>query len=342
MNAILFADRYHRNYHASDFFAVYSDYVMDQLQAIPGITINLSPVYLDEIDQRLDITRGTDIIFSNWGMPELTQAQVDHYFPNVKAIFYAGSSVKVFAEPYFAKGVRIFSAGEANAASAAEFTLAHILLANKSYLTAMTLYRGEQGYRQARDLVGKRPGNYQAIVGLLGVGRVGGKVAELLKPFDIQVMGYDPYLNPTRASALGITIADIEEIFSTCDTICCHLPSTAQTDTMLDYGLFSLMGPCATFINAALGDPVDETGLAKAMAEEPTRMAILDSLREEPVSSEHPLLALPNVFISPHIAGSFGGEVERMGELLVACCRDYTQGIASPHELTPDMLSIRC
>lgn len=342
MNAILLADRYHRNFHASDFFAVYSDYVMEQLQAIPGIDMNPVPLYLDEIDQRLSVAESAEIIFSNWGMPELSQAQVDRYFPNVKAIFYAGSSIKVFAEPYYARDVRIFSAGEANAASAAEFTLAHILLANKSYLNAMTLYRGPKGYAQARDLVGKRPGNHQALVGLLGVGRVGGRVAQLLKPFDIQVLGYDPYLNPNRASALDITIADIEEIFSTCDTICCHLPSTAQTENLLDYALFSSMGPCATFINAALGEPVDEAGLLRAMAEVPTRMAILDSVRSEPISEDDPLLTLPNVFISPHIAGSFGGEVERMGEMLVQCCRDYMQGIPSPHELTPDMLSIRC
>lgn len=342
MNAILLADRFHRNFHASDFFSVYSDYVMEQLQAIEGLEVNPAPVYYDELDRRLETARGAEIIFSNWGMPEMSQEEVDRYFPNVRAIFYAGSSVKVFAEPFFARQVRIFSAGEANAASAAEFTLAQILLANKSYLQAMRAYRGREGYAQGRDLAGMRPGNYQARVGLLGIGRVGSRVAQLLAPFDIVVLGCDPYLEPNRAQALGIAIADMEEIFATCDTICSHLPHTAQTERMLGYGLFSLMGPCATFINAALGEAVDEPGLVRAMREVPTRTAILDSVLTEPIAEDHPFLSLPNVFLSPHIAGSFGGEVERMGELLVQCCQDYFRGKESPHELKPDMLSIRC
>ena len=96
------------------------------------------------------LARNVEIIFSKWGMPEISRETIARYFPCLKAVFYAGGSIKRFAYPYFEQGVRIFATGEANAEPAAEFTLASILLANKGVYRASRLYRNAEGYRLAR------------------------------------------------------------------------------------------------------------------------------------------------------------------------------------------------
>lgn len=342
VRAVIFLDREHKNFDPVQFSHVYSDLVFEQLQEIPGLELETTPVYLDELPEKADLTRQAEIIFSKWGMPEISRKKVQEYFPQLKAIFYAGSSIHRFAHPFFDQGVRIFTAGEANATPAAEFTLANILLANKNAFRASRMYRDAAGYQQARHEVETRSGNYHAKVGLIGVGRVGSKVAELLKPFDVEVYAYDPYLTPLRAKELQVTITELEELFSECDVISSHLPSNAQTTRMLNYNLFSLMMPHATFINAALFEPVVEEDLVRALQEVPTRTAILDSISMETDPKNHIFLTMENVILTPHIAGSLGGELERMGELLVEACRDYLSGRPSRHEQSRDHLSVRC
>ena len=342
MRAVIFIDRFHPNHDDVQFTHVYSDLVLEKLQDMPGLELMPEPIYLDELQDKAALTRDVEIIFSKWGMPEISREMIAQYFPCLKAVFYAGSSIKRFAYPYFEQGVRIFAAGEANAEPAAEFTLASILLANQGVYRASRLYRNAEGYRLARREVEMRPGNYRAKVGLIGVGRVGSRVAELLKPFDLQVLAFDPYLSPCRAKELGVTITELEELFSDCNVISSHLPSNPQTSGMLNYALFSLMQPDATFINAALSEPVVEADLVRALQEVPTRTAVLDSIAAEKNPETDILLTMDNVFLTPHIAGSFGGELERMGEQLTEACADFLAGRQSRHELFKDYLSVRC
>lgn len=335
MYAALLADRAHPNYHAEDFFQVYSDYVLEKMADLPGIELLREPLYSDELLRKQDISRKIELAFSNWGMPELSTDDVKRYFPSIRAVFYAGGSVDPFCHPFYECGARIFAAGDANAQPAAEYTLANILLANKGLHTAFRSYRDPESYQKARVQTTGRTGNYQAKVGLIGVGRVGSRVAELLKRFDLHVYGYDPYLSPQRARELGIVIASLEEIFTRCDVVSSHLPENPQTKGIFGYNLFSLMPPDAVFINAAQSGSVDEDGLVRALCEVPERVAILDSTSPMPLPNGHRLLKMPNVFISPHIAGSFGGELERMGEMMIKACAEYLAGQESPHEMLP-------
>jgi len=336
MIAILLADKKNPWFHAHDFFRVYSDYVLEKLQELPGLELVPEPVYLDELDLKLDVTSNVEIIFSNWGMPSLRKEEIERYFPVLKAVFYAGSSVRMFCLPFFERNVRIFLAGEANAVPAAEYTLAQILLANKGFHQALRIYKDEAGYNDARAMISLKMGNYQAKAGLLGLGRVGSRVAELLKPFDIKVLAYDPYLTPQRARELGVIITGLDEIFSTCEVISSHLPDSAQVNDFLGYECFSLMMPGSTFVNSAQANGVREDDLIRALSEDPSRTAILDSTIIQPLPADHPFMHMSNVFLTPHTAGSFGGEVERMGETLVQACRSFLKGKSSRHEATKE------
>ncbi len=254
------------------------------------------------------------------------------YMPNVKAVFYAGGDMRAFAAPYDQMGARLFCTGHTNAVPTSEYTLAQILLATKGVQRSIRLYRNPASYYEARMETKQRSGNYQAMVGILGVGRVGSRVAELLKGFDVSVCGCDPFLTPTRAKELEITLMEKDELFRRCDVITCHLPEWSNLRGSVGYAEFSAMQPHATFINAAQTLPVDQEGLIRAFTEVPTRTAILDSTDPMPLFEGHPLLNMPNVLITPHIAGSFGGELERMGIDVVKMVYDYLSGCSSPYE----------
>lgn len=333
MYAILLADEAHPNFHANDFFRVYSDYILEQLCELPGIEMEMTPVFRSELPAKKEQLKRAKIIFSNWGMPEMALDEVKAYFPQIKAVFYAGGTVAPFGAPYFQLGARVFSAGEANAAAAAEYALAHILLATKNCLNGIRMYRDSAGYHQARAITTSKQGNYQSRVGLIGVGRVGGRLAQLLSPFDLNLFASDPYLQPMRARSLNVKMCELNELFATCDVISCHLTDTVDLTDMLGYEQFSQMMPGAVFINCSQGLHVNEDGLLRALREEPRRTAILDSTKVQPLPAGHPFYDMPNVFLTPHIAGSFGGELERMGQDIVEALTAYVNNKPTRHEV---------
>ena len=98
------------------------------------------------------------------------------------------------------------------------------------------------------------------------------------------------------------------------------------------------MKPYSTFINTGRGAQVVEADLARAMAEDETRTALLDVTWPEPMASDNPFFDLKNVINTPHIAGSQQLEVSRMGEYMLEAWRDYEAGTPSPHEVTAEML----
>ena len=336
MYAILLADANHRNYHVEDFFRVYSDYVLEQLQEM--VVLDPAPVYLHQFDEKRDLLKNVEIVFSNWGMPELSYEQVKRYLPNIKAVFYAGGNVRAFGAPFFQMGAKIYATSHTNAVPASEYALAQILLATKGIHRANRMYCDPLTYKQARKDVSSRSGNYQASVGILGVGRVGSKLAQLLRSFDLNIYGCDPYLSPQRAKELGVTLLEKEELFSTCDVITCHLPEWSNLRNTVGYAEFSAMQPHATFINVAQDLPVDQDALIRALSEVPTKTAILDTTNPMPLPGEHPLLHMPNVILTPHIAGSFGGELERMGVDVARACRAFIENRPSEHEVDRESL----
>ena len=182
------------------------------------------------------------------------------------------------------------------------------------------------------------PGNMNCKVGIIGAGAIGKLVIQLLKPFQLEVLVFDPFLPDEKAVELGVKKVSLETIFSECQTISNHLANNEQTKGMLHYGLFSLMKPNATFINTGRGAQVDENALIQAMIDEPDRTAVLDVTFPEPPVEGSPLLTLPNIFMTPHIAGSLGKEVARMGKYMAIECEKTLAGQPTQYEVTLKML----
>ncbi len=281
------------------------------------------------------IPEDTEIIFSTWGMPTLTEAQIAQHLPCLQCVFYAAGSVQAFARPFLARGVRIFSAWAANAVPVAEYTVAQIVLANKGFFAhARDMKANQTAPRSAAYL-----GNYGQSVGLVGCGMIGSLVAEMLKPYALGVYVYDPYLSPEKAAALGVSPCTLEELFERCAVVSNHLPNNAETRGMLTYAQFSRMRPYAAFLNTGRGAQVVEKDLVRVLRERPDLTAILDVTDPEPPVQGSPLYSLPNCILTPHIAGSLGNEVWRMSAYMADEFALYLSGAPTRYEVTEQMLA---
>ena len=267
----------------------------------------------DQLAARHDLA-DAEIIFSTWGMLPLTAEQISAYLPKLKAVFYGAGSVQYFARPFIESGIQVFSAWAANAVPVAEYTVAQIILANKGYFQRFHRLPGEPWNN--RSFGGYYTGNFGNKVGLVGVGMIGKLVASMLKVYNLGILAFDPFLSEEKAAELGVRKVSLETLFSECTVISNHLANNPQTVGMLNVRLFSLMKPNATFINTGRGAQVVEDDLIAALEAEPARVALLDVTMPEPPKPDSKFYTLPNVFLSPHIAGSLGDEVARMGDYM--------------------------
>jgi len=320
---------------------IQSVYSIETHNAIDEL-VDLDEKVYTKSDLRSLETTNTQIIFSTWGMPKLSEEEIRRYFPNLKIVFYAAGSVHHFATPFLNCGVRVVSAWAANAVPVAEFTFAQIILANKGYFLAQQIMK-EQGYNAARQLTDQHfNGTYGCTVGIIGAGMIGQKVIELLNICNLRVkiLVYDPFLNEDTATALGVTLCSLEELFEKSHVVSNHLANNSQTVGILNYELFKRMKPSTTFINTGRGAQVVESDLVRALNEFPNRSALLDVTDPEPPEKEHPFFTMHNVFLTSHISGSIGDETYRMADFMLEELELYLSSQKLKYEVTAKMLEV--
>ncbi len=290
--------------------------------------------------EELLVTPATDAeyVFTTWGMPHFTCEEIRASLPCLKAVFYAAGSVQGFAREFLACGIRVFSAWGANAVPVAEYTVAQIVLANKGFFTVSNI-TSPASRAEAMARFGTYCGNYGCNIGIIGAGMIGKLVIRMLAAYHFHVKVFDPFLPAAAAEEMGVELCSLEEIFSTCQTVSNHLANNAQTVGILNYALFSRMGKNATFINTGRGAQVVEEDLVRALREEPQRVALLDVTWPEPPQEGHPFYEMPNVILTPHIAGSAGDEVHRMSAFMSEEYRRLVGGDAVTYEVTEKMLA---
>ena len=143
------------------------------------------------------------------------------------------------------------------------------------------------------------------VVGVLGFGNIGQKVARRVQAFDAIVQYYDKFpLSPERERELKVKRVSLEDLFRTSDVITCHAPLTRDTRHIVNRERLSMMKPTAVIINTSRGPVVDEVALTEALQHKRIAGAGLDVFEKEPVDSGNPLLRLDNVVVTPHSAGT--------------------------------------
>ena len=279
----------------------------------------------------------TELIFSTWGMPSLGHRELD-LLPKLRAVFYAAGTVKDFVEPFIERGIPVFSAWAANAVPVAEFTLSQILFALK---------QGWMHHRHLRE--NPNPGGwrhfpitgvYGARVGIISLGMIGSKVCEFLEPFELRRLAYDPCVSAESMRARNLIPVSLEELFATSDVVTVHAPWLKETEGLITGKLLRSMKWGSTFINTSRGALVREEEMIEVLSERPDLTAVLDVTCEEPPKEGSPLYTLPNVVMTPHIAGSKGAEVRRLADWMMDECEAWLAGLPVRYEVTKDKLPI--
>lgn len=274
-----------------------------------------------------------EVIVSGWGMPTLDSEALS-LFPKLKLVLYGSGSVRSIVTPeMWAAGVRIVSSWGANSVPVSEFALSQIIFSLKHGWRAMTEAKAGRG----RSHLPAPPGAYGSTVGLLSLGMIGRLVMDKLRSLDIRVIAFDPFAKPAEAEKMGVEILPLSDIFRLSDVVSCHTPWLDMTEKMLRGEHFRRMKQGATFINTARGAVVDEAEMIEVLRERPDLYAVLDVTWPEPPLSDSPLYTLPNVVLTPHIAGSLGKECRRMGRYIVEELERYLQGEPFKFEVTENM-----
>lgn len=279
----------------------------------------------------------TRVIFSTWTMPRLTPEQLA-LMPNLQALFYAAGTVKGFADPLFDRNVTVVSAWAANAIPVAEFTLSQILFSLKLGWQHRREFQKNPGPESWRHLA--MPGVYGTTVGIVSLGMIGRKVCQLLQPFVVKKLAFDPFVRDETLRELGAARAEsLAEVFSTGDVVTLHTPWLKETEGIITGELLAAMKPNATFINTSRGALVREDEMIEVLRARPDLTAVLDVTWPEPPAAGSAIYTLPNIVLTPHIAGSMGREVRRMADLMIEEFLLWAEGQPLRYAVTRELMA---
>lgn len=281
--------------------------------------------------------REVEVAFATWGMPKLTSRELD-MMPGLRILFYAGGTTKRFAETLLKRDIKIVSAWAANAVPVAEYALSQILFGLKLGWSHVRMLKQAPAPESFVHL--EMPGAYGATVGIVSLGMVGRKLCEFLQPFHVRKIAYDPLVDEEVFASLGATSCSLEEIFARSEVVSLHAPWLRETEGLITGEMIASMKPHATLINTARGAVIREPAMIEVLQDRPDLTAILDVTHPEPPPSGSALYRLPNVILTPHIAGSAGMEVRRMADLIIEEFHSWRAGEPLRYEVTADLLAV--
>ena len=227
-------------------------------------------------------------------------------------------------------GVMVVNAPTSNIISAAELTVGHILSLARHIPAAHAALAQGEWKRSAYTGVEL----YEKTVGIIGLGRIGALIAARLQAFGVEVIAYDPYITAARAQQLGVQTVTLDELLEHSDFITIHMPKTPETTGMIGTEQLAKMKPTAFVVNVARGGLIDEEALHDALVAKTIAGAGLDVFVSEP-PKESPLLALPNVVVTPHLGASTDEAQEKAG---ISVARSVRLALAG--ELVPDAVNV--
>ncbi len=306
---------------------------LDRLRAL-GTLLNTEPIGAWD-DQANALLADAEVIVGHWGCPPLDAAMLDRT-PRLGLFAYAAGTVKMtLTDAVWDRAIRVTSGANANAEPVAEFTLAAILFANKGVLWR----RGPADFSALSDMGDRQWGNYGRTVGIVGASLIGRRVVELLRAFPhLKVTLYDPFVTEEEAVSLGVERLELDELCAGADVLSIHAPALPETMHLIGPTQLSALPDGATVINTARGPLIDHEALLPHLASG-RLYAILDVTDPEPLTEDSPLLEMPNVWISPHLAGSQGTELGRMTNYVIEEVRRWSAGEPALNEVTRDRLA---
>jgi len=230
-----------------------------------------------------------------------------------------------------AAGVMVVNAPTSNIVSAAELAIS-LLMASARFISP-----AHAALRNGKWARSKYTGAeiFEKTLGIVGFGRIGQLVAHRMQAFGMDVVAYDPYLQPARAAQLGVRLVELDELLKISDFITIHLPKTKETANLIGVDALKKVKPSVRIINAARGGVLDEGALFDAITEGRVAGAGLDVFATEPCT-DSPLFTLDQVVATPHLGASTDEAQERAGIAVAVSVRKALAG-----ELVPDAVNVK-
>ncbi|GIH19371.1 hydroxyacid dehydrogenase [Rugosimonospora africana] len=280
-----------------------------------------------------------EVLITSWGASRL-DAELLGRMPRLRAVFHAAGSVRsLVSDAFWARDIRLTSAADANSIPVAEFALAAILFAGKR-----ALFSGKSTTSPEREwddrLRAHRLGNLDRTIGIVGFSRVGRRTVELLRRFDgFEILVADPYADAAAVSAAGATVVSLDELLPQVDVLSLHAPELPATRHLIAAAQLAALRDGATVLNTARGSLLDHDALLRECRS--GRLdAVLDVTDPEPLPDSSELLTLPNVFITPHLAGSLGREARRLTDAALSELEAFVAGGDPRHPVRPHDLVV--
>jgi D-3-phosphoglycerate dehydrogenase len=237
----------------------------------------------------------------------------------LRAVGRAGVGVdNIDLEEATRRGVLVMSTPGGNAVSVAEHTFALLLSLARQVPrldAAIREGRWEKSSAAGTEVRGKT-------LGLIGLGRIGSEVAVRAEAFDMKVLGYDPFISEAAAREIQVQLVPLEKLLAESDFVSLHTALSPATQNLINATTLAQMKNGARLVNAARGELIDEAALAAALKSGKLAGAALDVFVEEPPKNS-PLIGLPNVIATPHVAGSTTEAQEEVGTQVAVQIKDY-------------------
>lgn len=249
--------------------------------------------------------------------------------PNLKVVGVArGGPVNVDLAAARARGIAVITAPGRNADAVADLTVTFMVMLARRIITGVEFITrggriGDSAFEGAQ-FFGHELGGH--ILGLVGYGNVGARVAKRALAFGTSVLVFDPYVAPAGVESPGIKMTDLDDLLARSDFVSLHARVTPETVDFFNTEKFGMMKRGAFFINTARETLVDEQALYEALTSQRLAGAALDVLRPQPGDTSSPLASLPNVIVTPHIGGATYEAALRGVQILAAQLDHYLLG----------------
>lgn len=279
-------------------------------------------------EQVAEEIRGFDGLVTGWGTPHLSEAVFENA-DKLKIIAHSAGSVKGFlqgvVERYIIpRNICVFSANEAIAYNVAEATIGLMIMACRRFMDHALIIRETNLWRHP-DIPSNGKYLTGSTVGIVSASKVGREVINLLKPFKVEILVYDPYLSDWEAGKLGVYKADLDDLFAAGDFITIHAPSIPETRHMIGERQLKAMRDGTVLVNTSRGSVIDHDALL-AEAQTGRIIVVLDVTDPEPLPPDSPFRKLTNVIITPHISGAGFYGYYMIGTTTLQALEDFFAG----------------
>lgn len=292
---------------------------------------------------RVKLAEGFDALIVCHGSPYVDASVMDRA-PRVKLIGELEGdrfANRIDVEAAGERGVRVVDTTNGSSLPVAEWALALMMIGLRNAGQQFRRLIAGEEFRRSYDDPGYRLGELTSrSVGLIGLGHIGRRLVELLQPFRCPVLVYDPYVAKEVALALHVELASLERVMSEPDVVVCTAPLTPRTQRMLGATELNLLKTDAVFVNVSRGAIVDPDALIERARRGDIRVSI-DVFDPEPIPAASPIRDLPNVFLSPHIAGVTAACRPRFFAFMVDELERFFGGHETLLDITPNTLANR-